>query len=322
MKKNWFLIVAVFLLVALVIWILTDLFPGQDIPRKNQFDYGMESLRKPDTIPSYTEILPIRPDIKELWSIASDPSGKIYAGGKDKVEIFLSGGKKTGGFAFRGFASCIAWMTPGLLVIGMENHVEIYTISGKLVARQEPPDSNSMITSIAVSGNVIFLADAGNKTVWKYDRNGKVTGKIGEKDPERNIPGFVVPSPFFDVAVSPAGELWVANPGRHELENYKPDGTLVSHWGEASITLEGFTGCCNPSHFTILPDGCFVTSEKGLERVKIYSPGGKYLRLVAAPGSFDEGTKGLDLAAGINGRILVLDPRRNQVRIFLPNEIP
>ncbi len=38
--------------------------------------------------------------------------------------------------------------------------------------------------------------------------------------------------------------------------------------------------------------------------------------MLAPPGSFDEGTKGIDLAVDSMGRILVLDPVRRQVRIF------
>jgi len=60
-----------------------------------------------------------------------------------------------------------------------------------------------------------------------------------------------------------------------------------------------------------------VTSEKGIERIKIYSPLGDFRCIVATPAAFNEGTKGLDLAVDSKDRILVLDPERNQVRIFV-----
>jgi len=82
------------------------------------------------------------------------------------------------------------------------------------------------------------------------------------------------------------------------------------------MQLDGFGGCCNPSHVAMLSDGSFVTSEKGLERVKIHLPSGDFKSVVAAPSQFDEGTKGLDLAVDSKDRILVLDPSRKMVRIF------
>jgi hypothetical protein len=65
-----------------------------------------------------------------------------------------------------------------------------------------------------------------------------------------------------------------------------------------------------------LPDGSFVTSEKGIARVKIIKPTGEFLCVVAGPEQFDEGTVGLDLAVDSQERILVLDPHRKMVRIF------
>ncbi len=65
-----------------------------------------------------------------------------------------------------------------------------------------------------------------------------------------------------------------------------------------------------------MPDGSFVTAEKGLPRVKIHNLDGSLRCVVAAPDQFDEGVVGLDVAVDDEGRIYVLDPSRNQVRIF------
>ena len=73
-------------------------------------------------------------------------------------------------------------------------------------------------------------------------------------------------------------------------------------------------------------NGSLVTTEKGLARVKIYSPDWKLLGLVAAPSAFEEvpaeafscelETPLKDLAVDQRGRILVLDGRQRAVRIF------
>lgn len=112
------------------------------------------------------------------------------------------------------------------------------------------------------------------------------------------------------------GELWAVNTGRHALEAYNSKGEQISTWERTSMSIEGFSGCCNPSSIAMLSDGSFVTAEKGLERVKIHLPSGDFKSVVAAPELFEEGTVGIDLAVDSNDRILVLDPAKKMVRIF------
>ena len=84
--------------------------------------------------------------------------------------------------------------------------------------------------------------------------------------------------------------------------------------------IEGFCGCCNPTHFIILEDDSFVTSEKGLPRVKMYNRIGELVSVVAPTDQFVESTVGLDLAVDSSQRIYVLDPMQRLVRIFEKKE--
>jgi hypothetical protein len=204
-----------------------------------------------------------------------------------------------------------------MIYLGIEDHVEVYSNEGKLVKKWESESESSVLTSIAVTSADVFVADAGEKVVYHYDLTGKLINRIGQKDPQNNIPGFVVPSYFFDLGVNSTGQLWVADPGRHTFMNFGYDGTLISSWGKTSMGVDGFCGCCNPSHFAFLSDGSFITSEKGIERIKVYLPDGTYKYLVATPDSFEEGTRGLDLAVDSQERILVLDPVKKKVRFFV-----
>ena len=83
------------------------------------------------------------------------------------------------------------------------------------------------------------------------------------------------------------------------------------------MNIDGFGGCCNPSHIAILGDGSFVTSEKGIPRVKIHNRLGELVGVVAPSEQFDENTVGLDLAFDSQDRIYVLDPKRKAIRIFI-----
>ena len=83
------------------------------------------------------------------------------------------------------------------------------------------------------------------------------------------------------------------------------------------MDLHGFCGCCNPSHFALLEDGSFVTSEKGIVRVKVYNRIGELASVVAGPEHFIEGTEGIDLAVGPDQEIYLLDPLKKMVRVFV-----
>ena len=95
-------------------------------------------------------------------------------------------------------------------------------------------------------------------------------------DPERHTSEFVIPSPHFDLVAGPDETFWVVNPGKRRIESYSRPGELQSMWGQAGAALADFFGCCNPAHLALLPDGRFVTSEKGIPRIKIYSEAGEF----------------------------------------------
>ena len=264
----------------------------------------------------YQEIQHFSPGLVAVHGISVDRSDRICICGENGVEIYDHTGRRESGFPISGIANCIRAEQDGRIFLGVQDHVEIYDHRGTLLKRWHSCGEDAILTSIAISGKDVFLADAGGKVVYHYDMSGVLIKRIGEKDPARNIPGFVVPSPYFDLGVDHEGGLWVVNPGRHRFEKFNPDGALVSSWGESSMTMEGFCGCCNPSNFANLSDGSFVTSEKAIERIKVYWPNGIFRCVVAGPGSFIEGTKGLDLAVDSKDRIIVIDPEKKEVRIF------
>jgi hypothetical protein len=198
----------------------------------------------------------------------------------------------------------------------MKDHVEVVDFSGNLLASWPVPGERTMITSIALGDTLVYVADAGNKVVRQYNLDGDLLRDIGRRNRASGEQGFIIPSPYFDVLIGREGELWAVNPGLHALQSYNSMGELTSSWKRTSMQLDGFSGCCNPSHIALLSNGSFVTSEKGIERVKVHLPSGDFRCVVAGPKQFDPGTVGLDLAVDSKDRIYVLDPGRREVRLF------
>lgn len=252
----------------------------------------------------------------------------IYAAGDQAIRIFdLSGSvKKT--IELDQPVYCLA-VDDNKIYVGLKDHVQIYNIEGEKLAKWQSLGESARLTSIAVTQKDIFAADAANRAVVRYDTKGNIINYIGKKDEARNIPGFVIPSPYFDIAVGSDGLLRVTDPGRHRIEAYTFDGDLELWWGRPSSKIDGFCGCCNPVNFAMLSDDRFVTCEKGLIRVKVYDAQGVFESVVAGPEQLVEGRSvfacttpaecqsgGFDVAASDDGRVFVLDTIDNNIKIF------
>jgi hypothetical protein len=306
---------------------------GNKLPKA--FDYNLEQYAKVDpALIRYEEKAKIPLGMTESRAVAGGPRNRIFVAGDRAIAVFNAEGKPLKSIKLKQEPRCLAvakadHASPGRMFVGMEDHVELYDPDGRRQAVWPAPGRRSVLTSIALGEDDVFVADAGSLVVWHYDRAGKLLGQIGRRDPSRDIPGFVVPSPYFDVAIAPDGLLRVANPGMHQIEAFTFDGHLELSWGKRGMGIEAFCGCCNPSNIAILSDGRVVTAEKGLPRVKVYSAGGEFECVVVGPSVLATNpamlTEGcgadtlhpVDLAVDSHDRILVLDPLANCVRIFV-----
>lgn len=280
------------------------------------FRYDIDEYRRKGPLPAgWREVLSVPLDGESLGGLAVDGEGRTCIALDDRLIFVDEGGGRTGEIELPGPAGAVAFGGGGRIYAAMGDRIAAITPDGT-IAEWSSLGEKSVVTSLAAGRGAVFAADAGNRIVWRFDGEGRLLGTFGRRDLGSGELGFIVPSPYFDLALGRNGELWVVNPGRLRVERHEGDGRLSAHWGIPSLAAEGFGGCCNPSHIAILPDGSFVTSEKGLPRVKVYGPGGSLRSVVAGPESFRPGTVDLDLAVTPSGRILVLDPARRSLRVF------
>jgi hypothetical protein len=254
--------------------------------------------------------------LAQATALAVGPSDRIYAAGDRSLAILESDGRPVARHPLAAPATAAAVDPGGTLYLALKDRIEVLGTDGEKKASWDPPDPATWITSVALAENALYAADFGRRIVLRYDRSGKLLARIGAKDPAKSGTGFLIPSPYFDVAVDPSGALWAADTARHRLVSFRADGSVAASWGSESARIEGFSGCCNPSHFAIRRDGSFVTAEKGLVRIKIHGPGGNLLGVVAGPKDFPEDAVGLDVAVDSKGRILVLDPSTSMIRVY------
>ncbi len=302
---------------------------GNKLSKPFIYDVGEMAQIDPNLVLYEREGLLLKTGFDKARCITIDSADNVYVSGDAAIRIFDPTGNAVGEIELSEAPRPVAVDAEGVIYVGLSGHVEVYNRQGERLARWEQRNDRALLTSIAVDGNDIFVADAGNRVVLHYNGAGDLLKKIGEKDEQRNIPGFLIPTPYFDLTIAPDGLLRVINPGNHRIEAYTYRGDLEFSWGRFSGTIDGFCGCCNPVNFAILPDESFVTVEKGLIRAKLYDPLGDFVGVVAGPEQlgvdgpvkicqFPEQCQsgGFDVAVDSNGRIFVLNTINNEVRIF------
>lgn len=292
----------------------------------NPFAYDVSRLRKTDPkLIHYEPVGRFPSPYPNPRRIAVGPEDRLYVAAGNVVSVLDRDGGRVREIALGGPARCVAVAPDGTVYAGRHDHVEVFDRKGERQAVWESPGKRAWLTGLAVGENDVFAADAGGRVVLRYDKSGKLAGRIGEKNKERGIPGLIVPSAYLDVKLARDGLLRVNDPGRHRVEGYTLGGDLEFSWGKPSAGIEGFCGCCNPVGLALLPDGRCVTCEKGLPRVKIYSAEGAFECVVAGPESFPENWQkcsldctmgGLDAAVDSAGRIYVLDLVAADVRVM------
>lgn len=319
------------IVVAVVAVVRLDVVGSKGGGLSKEFKYDVNELARidPNLILYEESGEAIKTGFAETHGIAVDSKGSIYVAGDKTIRIFAKSGDRLSEIQLDDMPRCLTVTEDGTIYAGLKDHVEVYDAQEQKQASWESLGRDAILTSIVTSDDNVFVADAGQRIVIRYDTEGNIINKIGRKDSLRNIPGFVVPSPYFDLATSKDGLLRVVNPGRLRIEAYTFDGDIEFWWGEPSATIDGFCGCCNPVNIAVLPDGGFVTCEKGLVRIKIYNSDGSFEGVVAGPQQFGAGgtseicmlpaecqVSGFDIAVDGEGCVFVLDTVDNVVKIF------
>lgn len=311
-----------FLLLVLIIGFMAkDLFDTKKPRNKNVYEYPINKLRHVDSsLINYSIINSYDFDNHVLKGVCIDDKDQLIVLSNKGISIFSEALMLKTFFPHINQATCVHFSKRKQILIGEKNKLFFFSSEGKLLKNIHISDEKCLITSITSDEENLFIADAGNKIIHRYDYQGKYINSIGTKNKEMGIRGFVLPSAYFDIQINREGDIWAANPGFHAFELFSKEGSLKSSWERTSMQVDGFSGCCNPSHFALLSNGSFVTSEKGIERIKIHDQTGNFQSIVAPPNDFIEGTKGIDLAVNSKDEIYLIDPVKSKINRYKKNE--
>ena len=242
-----------------------------------------------------------------LTSVAVSPNGTVLLGGDSFIKSLdqglaelwnLNTGSRITSIAFSG----------DTIFAATEETILLVSASGKLLAEWGPYEGNSILTSVSAGKRFIAIADAGNRRIFILKKNGEMNSMMGQSEEQ-----FVVPSPYFDVALSEE-KLFIANTGHRRIETWTTDGKKISQFGEPGTAPGAFCGCCNPAHFALIPQG-FVTAEKGINRIKILDSNGDFVEFVSSQNDFIPSVP-LDIASADGETIYAANSVNNTLYIF------
>lgn len=243
----------------------------------------------------------------KLSSVAVSDDGIIFLGGDSFVMALTSDLARMWDTETETRITALA-VSGDTLFASTTEAILLYSASGDLIGEWGPYEGNSLITSVSVNSKYLAFADAGNKRVFLLDRKGEVIKMIGQSDNN-----FVIPSPYFDVDLD-NNLLYAANTGYRRVETWSLDGRKLSEFGEAGTAPGAFCGCCNPAHFSSIPQG-FVTAEKGINRIQILDREGNFIEFVSSHNSFSQSVP-LDVASADGVTIFAANSDDNNLYLF------
>ena len=251
-----------------------------------------------------------------LRGIALDKEGLLYAVGDDAVKVFDREGKLLKHWATARPGHCVFVDDQGIVYVGEPGQIEMFDSAGKLITNWQDPERLALVTAIAVYGDDILLADAQDRCIRRYDRNGSWRNDIGR---DNNTKGFLIPNGQVDFVVDAEGIIHAANPAKFRIERYARTGEMLGKFGKfGTRRVEDFQGCCNPTNVTLTKEGQVVVTEKAGPRMKVYDSAGKMLAFVGNE-AFDANCKNMDVAADAQGLIYVVDTARLHICVFAPD---
>ena len=194
--------------------------------------------------------------------------GSIFIATPNNIYIYGLSGELQTNFSTPGDLRDIA-VSEGCIYALFPARIEVYDRQGETVQQWDACSETSDYCSIAVCPDGVFVTDAADKNVCKYNLDGTLARFI------QSPVGFIVPSYCF--AVTYLNDcIYCSNPGRHRVEIYSTEGEFLSSFGKPGAEAGAFSGCCNPAIITPAGNGELLTSEKGIPRISCYSADGEF----------------------------------------------
>jgi hypothetical protein len=243
-----------------------------------------------------------------LKAVSVAPDGSVIVGGESFISSYNNNLKQKWSIKTEAPITAISAFGNKIYAATMEL-ILVISAEGSIIEEWGPFEDNAIITSVSAGSSGVVFADAGNKIIVILDKEGVVRKMVGQNDGQ-----FVIPSPYFDIALDSAGFIYAANTGHRRIETRNSEGVTISYFGEAGTSPDAFCGCCNPAHFVKTRTG-YITAEKGINRIKILGESGEFVEFVSSQNDFTPSVP-LDLASTDGKIIYAANPSDSKLYVF------
>jgi len=228
MNKKIFAIVSLLIILTFIGYIIWDTATSGS-------DTSQEEVRSNEPSP---------PDMWEVFQELSVTDGplssvavsdnNIYLGGESYLSCYDKDLSKQWHHSMPGKITALSVNGDSIYAASLET-LSLVSTGGKMITEWGPYDANSIITSVYAGRNYVAFADAGNKLVFILRKNGELFSMLGQSENK-----FIIPSSYFDVALSGENRIYAANTGNRRIETWTPDGVLLGQFGEPGTAPEAF----------------------------------------------------------------------------------
>lgn len=194
--------------------------------------------------------------------------GRMIVATQNNIYLYNMAGQLEDNFSVRSDVRDIAVYDDKIYLL-YASRIEIYDFYGDMKKEWDACSDDSDYCSFTVFNGGIFVSDASNKNICKYNLDGTLARFINSPE------GFIVPSYSFGIT-NIDDMVYCSNPGRHKIEVYDANGEYVRSFGKTGTGAGEFSGCCNPVQLTANNAGEILTSEKGVPRISCYGTDGKF----------------------------------------------
>ena len=171
-KKDRLLTKAIvaFALAGIVYFGYKAILEGSRSNQVNPFEYNIEHFKQsaPDLL-HYSQVNRIDIHLNKLYGLALSPEDKIYVSGDNYILSLDQDGEVLSKINCGKAVHALAIDENCDIYLATNDHIEIYDSSGVFQNSWNTLEDKPLITSITVGQNNVFVADAGNHIVWKYD---------------------------------------------------------------------------------------------------------------------------------------------------------
>lgn len=224
------------------------------------------------------------PDRIESFELAEN---NLLVAASNNIYIYDRTGSLVNNFAIGSNLRDIAAYEENIYLL-FPTRIEVYNQDGEWLRDWEACSDQSDYCSIAVAPGAVFVTDASNKNICKYTAEGNFVKFIQSPN------GFIIPSYSFGITYA-NDIIYCSNSGRHQIEQYSPDGEYLGSFGKAGGATGMFCGCCNPVHLAYTSTGEIITSEKGNPRISCYGMDGEFRSMLLDSKALGGGNTAYDI---------------------------